>query len=257
MTSITGTIGDDTLDGTAAGDSIQAGAGNDLIRGDGLAGPHPAIYPDPTTGPAPEGNAIGAGAGDDTVFGGYGADTVHGGTGDDLILGWGVLTGGSAYAEAYARDADRGDLLRGDAGADTICGGGGYDLLDGGDGDDVLDGGVGADTLIGGAGADIFVFGATDARARLPVFDTQGDVIADFTEGQDRLDLSAFAHRVPAAPTDVLADTAFTDPTHLQVRSIVQGANTHVEIHLPGYATDQVITLLGQHHLSAADVIFA
>lgn len=260
MAILQGTTGNDTLSGTAAGDTIRAGAGDDLILGDGPDGWHPAIFPDPSAGPAPPGNDLGAGGGNDTVQAGYGADTVHGGAGDDLILGWGVLAEPSPYRDAYARDADGGDVLRGGAGADTLRGGGGRDLLDGGDGDDLLDGGTGADTLLGGAGADRFVFGASDARARLPVYDTQGDVVADFEDGIDRLDLSAFAQRVPGVAAEVLADTGFTDPAQLQVRSVLDGANTRVEVHLPGggsLGVDATITLLGQHHLSAADVLFA
>jgi Ca2+-binding RTX toxin-like protein len=260
MPLLTGTTGADTILGTAATDGIRGAGGDDLIYGDGLDGPHPAIYPDPAGGPAPQGNSINAGAGQDTVWAGYGADTVHGAIGDDLILGWGVLAQSSAYRDAYARDADGGDALYGDAGRDTVRGGGGNDLLDGGEGDDLLEGGVGADTLQGGAGADRFAFGGLDARARMPVYDTRGDVVADFEDGVDRLDLSAFARRLPGVATDVLADAGFTDPTHLQVRSVLAGADTRVEIHLPGSGSlgvDAVITLLGQHHLTAADVLFA
>ena len=66
---------------------------------------------------------------------------------------------------------ERDDFLsRGDSGG----------VLDGGDGDDTLADGSGADTLIGGAGADVFVMRA----------DGQRDVIADFTLGEDWLDLS-------------------------------------------------------------------
>jgi Ca2+-binding RTX toxin-like protein len=260
MPLLTGTTGADTILGTAAADGIRAGAGNDLIYGDGLDGPHPAIFPDPAGGAAPQGNTITAGAGNDTAFAGYGADTVQGGAGDDLIQGWGVLAQASLYRDAYARDADGGDRLRGNAGNDTLRGGGGNDVLAGGDDDDVLDGGTGADTLHGGAGADRFVFGALDARARVPVYDTQGDVVADFQGGIDRLDLSAFAHRLPGVATDVLADTGFTDLTHLQVRSVIAGADTRIEIHLPGSGSlgvDAAIILAGQHHLAAADVLFA
>ncbi|MFC7473879.1 hypothetical protein ACFQS7_05910 [Dankookia sp. GCM10030260] len=58
----------------------------------------------------------------------------------------------------------------------------------------------------------------------------------------------------------VLADTGFTDATQLQVRSVIAGADTRMEIHLPGSGSlgvDAVITLLGQRHLTAQDVIFA
>ncbi|MBK1661658.1 calcium-binding protein [Paracraurococcus ruber] len=259
MPLLRGTNGSDTLDGETGYDLILAGAGDDLIRGDGRAGWHPGIPPAGPL-PAPAGNVIAAGDGNDTVYSGYGADSVHGGAGDDLILGWGVFEAGSAYAQAYARDDEGGDRLAGDAGNDTLRGGGGYDVLMGGDGDDLLEGGVGADTLTGGGGADVFAFGALDARARMPVYDTQGDVVTDFQDGLDRLDLSAFARRLPGVVAEVLGDAEFSDASHLQVRTAFDGTNTQVQIHLPGggsLGVDASVTLLGEHHLAAADVIFA
>lgn len=70
--------------------------------------------------------------------------------------------------------------VEGTSGNDMLSLSGGNGLLDGGAGEDVLSDGSGRDTLIGGAGADIFVLMA----------DGQRDVIADFTLGEDRLDLS-------------------------------------------------------------------
>lgn len=260
MPVLRGTPGDDTLPGTSGADRILAGAGSDLILGDGRDGPHPAVFRGALPLGLPAGNMVQAGAGNDTVLAGYGADTVWGGAGDDLIRGWGVLAAQDPVGEALARDADLGDLLHGGRGRDTLLGGGGDDVLDGSLGDDRLVGGVGADTLFGGAGRDVFAFGALDARARLPVHDTRGDIVVDFTEGEDRLDLAEFARRLPGVALDVLADTGFTDPAHLQVRSVVSGANTLVEIHLPGTASlgvDATILLLGEHHLAAGDVLFA
>ena len=68
MAFLLGTTGNDTIHGTVAGDTIRSGAGHDLILGDGLDGPHAAIFPDPSGGAAPQGNAIGAGDGNDTVL---------------------------------------------------------------------------------------------------------------------------------------------------------------------------------------------
>lgn len=259
MPIVTGSHGADNIHGTSLGDRISSGTGDDLVLGDGADGPHPAIYPEPMVGPAPQGNVIGAGSGSDTVFAGYGADTVCGGGGNDLIFGWGVLATSGLYRDGYARDADGNDVLRGGGGDDTIRGGGGADIVYGGAGDDLIDGGVGADTLYGGAGADRFVFGAFDARSRSPVADTRGDVIVDFQHGLDYLDFSAFARRLPGVATDALGEGAFTDPTHLQVRSLVIGADTRVVIHLPGGSPndDAIVTLRGVHHLTAADIVFA
>jgi serralysin len=76
----------------------------------------------------------------------------------------------------------RGDAARieGGAGNDLLSRRGGDGVLEGHAGEDVLSDGSGEDTLIGGAGADVFVLMA----------DGQRDVIADFTLGEDRLDLS-------------------------------------------------------------------
>ena len=67
-------------------------------------------------------------------------------------------------------------------GDDTLVGGAGCNLLIGEEGDDILDGGAYIDILVGGAGADIFVFQAGHGY----------DDVHDFTDGEDRVDLSAF-----------------------------------------------------------------
>ena len=266
---VTGSAGNDTLHGDAASNIMDAGAGNDLILGDGLAGPRPPLFTELTPGPAIPGNIILAGAGNDTVHAGYGADRVWGGDGDDEIFGDGVLAADAAGSPApaswvaQARDSDLGDTIYGGNGKDTLHGGGGADLLSGGNGDDVLEGGAGADTLTGGNGADVFRFGAMDSRARLPVFDTGGDVVTDFQQGQDKLDLRGFLGMFAAPPqADILGAGAFTDTAHLQLRSEVQGDHTLVELFVPlsrplgapahGNAS---FTLLGAHTLLASDFI--
>ncbi len=74
------------------------------------------------------------------------------------------------------------DLLFGGNGDDPLNGGLGDDTLLGGAGADTLLGGVGFDTLTGGVGADIFSYAARQ-------FDQ--DVISDFVQGVDRINLSA------------------------------------------------------------------
>ena len=73
------------------------------------------------------------------------------------------------------------DRLHGGYGDDTLLSGTGNDTLNGYAGDDVLSGQAGDDLLIGGGGADRFVF-----RLR---GDNGHDRIADFTPGEDVLDL--------------------------------------------------------------------
>ena len=105
------------------------------------------------------------GKGNDTLKGGEGDDTLKGGEGDDTLEG----DGGK-------------DTLKGGGGDDTLKGGKGADRLFGGEGADTLKGGEDNDTLFGGAGADLFVFGPSNGA----------DTVADFTDGEDLIDLWAF-----------------------------------------------------------------
>lgn len=74
-----------------------------------------------------------------------------------------------------------GDVLNGGGGDDLLSGERGADRLYGNDGNDVLDGGDGYDQLWGGAGADHFVFTAADTRS---------DLVRDYQDGSDSLDVS-------------------------------------------------------------------
>lgn len=73
-------------------------------------------------------NYVDAGAGNDTVYGGYANDTLIGGTGDETLYG--------------------------NSGNDTLVGGDGDDKLYGGSGDDLLMGGAGSNVIDGGSGVD-------------------------------------------------------------------------------------------------------
>ena len=76
----------------------------------------------------------------------------------------------------------------------------------GGAGDDRINGGAGFDTLTGGAGKDTFVFSSTGDAGNGTTAGTR-DTITDFTQGQDKIDLSPID-----ANTALLAfgDQAFT-----------------------------------------------
>ena len=113
-----------------------------------------------------DGNRTLARGGHDRVFGGEGDDRIEGGKGFDDLYG-----------------EEGGDILEGGEGNDRLFGGEGDDGLDGGSGDDWLHGGEGDDVLKGGADADAFVFGS----------DHGIDTVMDFADGEDRIDLSAFA----------------------------------------------------------------
>jgi len=96
---------------------------------------------------------LNGGDGNDTLDGGSDSDTIHGGNGNDTVQG-----------------VNGDDLLYGDAGDDSLAGW---------NGEDTLDGGTGNDLLRGGPDNDVFV-----------VRDGYGnDTIADFVQGEDRIDL--------------------------------------------------------------------
>jgi serralysin len=106
-------------------------------------------------------------AGNDILNGTEGADVINALGGNDLVSG----LGGN-------------DLLNGQAG---------NDIVDGGDGNDTIAGGAGNDIAIGGTGNDVFVFGGADLIDRVVM---GVDNIADFTIGQDKIQLSKVAFAV-------------------------------------------------------------
>lgn len=130
----------ETIIGSAAGEEIQAGNGDDIVM---------------------------AGAGDDTVWGGYrykpneedGDDYLNGGAGNDWLIGGGgddLLFGGDGDDRLSAWSGN--NILNGGAGNDDIYAiGGGYeewgnDIVFGGAGDDIIRGY--GDILDGGSGND-------------------------------------------------------------------------------------------------------
>src|SRR5262245_15124455 len=88
------------------------------------------------------------------------------GAGSDTLSGFENLTGSQFD-----------DILLGTTGANTILGGAGNDRITGGGGTDIL---------AGGADADTFIF-----RAAADSAPSLADVITDFLEGTDKIDLSA------------------------------------------------------------------
>ena len=109
--------------------------------------------------------------GSDTLYGGAGSDSLVGGNGDDTVYG------------GLGKD-----FLYGGSGNDQLSGGAGDDFLSAGIGRDLINGGAGQDFLIGGAGADAFRYlKTTDTGVGLGF----RDVIVDFQQGLDKIDLSA------------------------------------------------------------------
>jgi Ca2+-binding RTX toxin-like protein len=150
---IGGSAFNDTLVGSATGNFIEAGDGNDLVQG--LDG---------------DDNLAGSG-GDDTIDGGNGNDTAtywNAPSGVTVNLGTGTATGGggndtlqnieTVWATDYADD------LTGNGQANSLFGRGGDDVLRGDAGNDYLVGGLGNDSIDGGAGTDTIDFNFENAQ---------------------------------------------------------------------------------------------
>jgi Ca2+-binding RTX toxin-like protein len=164
----------DTFRGDANANIVNGGGGDDLINGF---------------------------AGDDQLAGGAGNDSVYGGDGNDVVMGDNSFRGGDDY-------------LQGNAGNDILIGGAGNDRMVGGTGNDTLSGGIGGDYLVGNEGADIFQFSSIlDSQNRVSWGGaSQLDQVVDFTQGDDKIDLS-----VIDANELIDGDQAFTfvaDPAH-------------------------------------------
>jgi Ca2+-binding RTX toxin-like protein len=273
--------GGDYLIGRESDDRIIGGNGNDTLLGDnapvpgaphlpGDFGPAPPAY-----GGTPGENTILGGAGDDSLRGGFGEDSLFGGPGDDMIFGYGIFgVSPSAYGAFVAADGP--DRLAGGPGNDTLYGGGGNDTLLGGAGDDRLIGSLGVDLLIGGSGHDIFVFGrgvdpgAFSLSTDTGVGEGHRDVVQDFHQGQDILDLSRHQNPFPGpdAPEPIfLGQGEFVASFALQVRYEIEGDHTVVQFYsiigqpppdavptTPQAPTGE-IELAGRIHLNAGDFV--
>ncbi|MDZ4775970.1 MAG: PQQ-dependent sugar dehydrogenase [Alphaproteobacteria bacterium] len=158
--------GADSFDGGADNDTIYAGDGADYLRGGDGA--------DILIAQADSDLVYGDG-GNDSMDGGDAPDTLYGGDGNDYILG-------ALGADGLIGQSGNDDLRGGD-GDDGIDGGSEFDVLRGDAGNDYIIGGTGNDTLYGGSGADRFVFTPGSGS----------DVIVDWEDGADRIDLYLYA----------------------------------------------------------------
>jgi Ca2+-binding RTX toxin-like protein len=109
-----------------------------------------------------------AGAGNDTIEGGYGNDDIYGQNGDDLIIG--------GFGS---------DTLQGQNGNDNIVGSALSDVLFGNAGNDFINGGFGHDQINGGAGADRFY--------HLGILDHGADFIQDYDAAEGDVLLTGIA----------------------------------------------------------------
>jgi serralysin len=201
MPTITGTSGDDTLNGTSSTSNIFEGlAGNDSLTG--------------TSGAANMSDYIGSPTGivadltKGTVQDGYGSvdhlaniEQIQGSTFNDVITGdaqANILIGGGGS-----------DSLSGGDGADRLEDtGNGFTTLNGGSGDDWMVAGVGNDALTGGTGADTFHSSAGAGT----------DVVTDFSYAQgDRVMLDhGTTFTVAQSGADVVVDMGNGDQLVVQ-----------------------------------------
>jgi len=182
---VSGTVyggsGDDVLKGGNLSDDFDGGSGTDLLSGRGGND----ILTDT------DGNDVfWGGSGDDVMNAGAGANKMHGGTGDDII------NAGSGSDKVWGGNGN--DTITGGNGKDIIFGGDGNDVINGGGKSDIIHGGGGNDVMTGSSGADIFVF---TQRAG-------DDIITDFTNNSDKLDLRGFG--ISSAAAIVSAATTVT-----------------------------------------------
>ncbi|MEN7538829.1 calcium-binding protein, partial [Aurantiacibacter flavus] len=195
--------GDDVVTGSLGADTINAGAGNDIIR------------------------YVGTSTGADQIDGGVGSDTITAGADDTVILlgsfqNVEAISGGGFSNVVLARTDDSettdlsaivvsgltyidlaggNDSFVGTAGADIVRGGAGDDSLTGGAGDDVfqyaspdsgydaINGGAGSDQLQAVADGAVIGIGSISS---IEAIDGNGfaNVTIDLGDGDDHLDLS-------------------------------------------------------------------
>jgi Ca2+-binding RTX toxin-like protein len=180
---------------------------------------------------------------DDTITGYSSGDYLTAWGGNDLVRGLqgnDILEGG-----------DGNDTLVGGTGDDTLKGEAGDDVLRGGDGNDVLVGGAGRDTLQGDAGADIFRFFSV---AEIGKAGGTRDVVRDFEQGLDLIDLSKIDPSADAGDQAFAFVADFTDTGVAEVRAVVSGTNTLVQLDADGDArADAIMVLTGVYALTASD----
>lgn len=199
---------------------------------------------------------------DDRMDGTTDADLIRGAGGNDVIYGDGYAPGIPGNGQGPAQYI------------------GGADTIRGGDGDDWLSGGHGADRLVGGNGADVFAFGTHipfNTNAATPdifaldtgVGDGARDVIRDFTQGEDVIDLSlllnlAYRFLDVDESYEFIGEAAFTGE-RAQVRYVVEGDRTIIQLDGTAYLSGSVvdvdgvadgeIELVGQHAMQITDFV--
>lgn len=206
-------------------------------------------------------NVLYAGSGNNVVNGGAGFDTasylhtssaitanlsnttaqVSGGSGSDTLISIENLVG-----------SNYNDTLTGNSANNILNGGQGNDTLNGGAGNDLLIDGPGQDRLTGGAGNDTFMF---VPHPLLGTHTGTRDIITDFAQGTDKLDLSWLDANMLTAGDDAFTeivgvDDNFTRGGQLKFENGVLYVNMNED-----YDPEFVIQLIGISSLSLSDFV--
>ena len=252
---VTGTAGNDVIDGAYTGDPhgdridngdailpgdgpnddlIMAGAGNDIVRAGagndriyGEAG-NDTLYGDVGN------DLIYGGAGTDTLIGDDGDDTIHGGNDNDFLNG--VSGNDTLYGDAGNDAIEAGignDHVYGGDGDDSINGDQGNDHVSGGAGNDYVRGSFGNDTVYGGTGDD-YVWGGYGDDTHIVENDFGNDTYYGDSEDEilgDTLDLRAVTDDLTIDLRNAIPERgSFTDGTFTatfdEMEHIVLGAGT-------------------------------
>jgi Ca2+-binding RTX toxin-like protein len=284
---LTGSSFNDVLTGSSAANVVMGGAGNDVINGgggidtlDGGEGSDVYLVTLLADKTAAEITDTGTTGTDELRFAATAAGTLTLSAGDTglecVVIGTGTgasaATTGKVALNVDATLSANGLTITGNAGnntltgsgfADTLDGGAGNDVLLGGLGNDVLIGGLGQDTLTGGIGNDIFKFSLVGDSGTTA---TKADVIVDFVQGEDKIDLSAidaFLATKNVNDTFIWQGTAaFSNATQGEVRfqkfDVAGTANDHTMIWIDNdkdTGVEMGIRLTGLHDLVASDFV--
>lgn len=284
---VIGSLADDDLKGGTSDLTVLVGLdGNDSLRAADKV-PKPLLQ-------LPNLNILVGGDGDDTLMGGAGALNLLAGDGfaiDEVLNAVGSIPLIGGLLEGFIGDQldavlppEFSDLLNAGSGNDTLHGSDGLDLILGGSGDDTFEGKGGADILTGGSGNDLFRYTNADDGGSTPnlnpntsfpfVGNTSAftlttslnlanvDRITDFTQGEDRIDLSLLATGLTFQGAFFTNAGSVTGniSTRLgegRVGYTKLGDTTFVGANLTGTNNDFLIALEGTFELTAADFVLA
>ena len=244
---LSGGDGNDTLIGNAGNDTLDGGTGNDSMAG----GTGNDVYIVDSTGDIVTENAS---QGTDLV-----QSSVNWTLGANLenltLTGSSVINGNGNSLNNTLTGNSAANSLSGLDGNDLLIGSGGNDTLSGGNGNDTLRGGAGVDSLTGGAGSDVFDF---DFISESGVGVGLRDIITDFVQGQDRIDLNTIDANSGSSGNQnfsFIGTAAFSAAA--QVRYFTSGGSTILQANIGGAngnTVDFEIQLSGTFSLLVTDL---